>query len=65
MMNLNLNDVIRLKKPHACGGLLWKIVRAGADYKILCLTCGHTVLLERDKLLKQVSRHKMRVSGNE
>jgi len=55
-MELKLNDTVTLKKPHACGGYQWKITRTGADFKILCLTCGHTVLTEREKLLKMIKK---------
>ena len=58
MFELNLNDTLTLKKPHACGGCQWKITRVGADFKILCLTCGHVVLAEREKLLKMVKSFK-------
>ena len=54
VFELNLNDLLTLKKPHACGGYEWKITRTGADFKILCLSCGRTVLVERDKLNKMI-----------
>ncbi len=42
-----------MKKPHPCGGRDWEIVRAGADVKLRCLTCGRTVTLTRDELKKR------------
>lgn len=47
------NTVIRLKKPHPCGGTEWEIVRAGADVKLRCMTCGRFVVLTRDELAKR------------
>ncbi len=44
---LQLNDIVRLRKPHPCGGFDWKIVRLGADIGLECLKCGRRVLLER------------------
>ena len=44
---INLNDIVRLKKAHPCGGYEWRVVRLGADIGIKCLTCGRRVLLER------------------
>ncbi len=53
---LRLNTVIETKKPHPCGGKLWRIVRTGADYKIACLTCGRVVMLTPDELKKRIRR---------
>jgi hypothetical protein len=44
---LQLDDIVRLRKPHPCGGYDWKIVRLGADIGLECLKCGRRVLLER------------------
>ena len=50
----NLGDVVRLRKPHACGTSEWEVVRLGADIGIRCLGCGHRVLLPRPKFEKSV-----------
>ena len=47
---LRLGTVVRMKKPHPCGGERWEIVRVGSDYKIKCLTCGRVVMLTADVL---------------
>lgn len=47
------NEIVTMKKPHPCGGRDWEIVRAGADVKLRCLTCGRTVTLTRDELKKR------------
>ncbi|MCL6510219.1 MAG: DUF951 domain-containing protein [Anaerolineae bacterium] len=44
---IQVGDVVRLRKPHPCGGYEWKVVRVGADIGLKCLTCGHRVLLAR------------------
>lgn len=44
---IQVGDVVRLRKPHPCGGYEWKVVRVGADIGLKCLTCGHRVLLTR------------------
>ena len=28
---ISLGDRVKLRKPHPCGGYMWKIVRLGAD----------------------------------
>lgn len=49
-------DRVVLKKAHPCGGLEWEVVRAGADFKLRCLTCGRVVLLDHDTLKKRMRR---------
>jgi hypothetical protein len=48
--DLNLGDVVRLRKSHPCGGYEWKVVRLGADIGLECLRCGRRVLLSRREL---------------
>ena len=52
--DLQLDDVVRLKKTHPCGSTDWKVVRLGADIGLVCLGCGRRVLLERRKLAKRL-----------
>ena len=51
---INLNDVVRLKKAHPCGGYEWRVVRLGADIGIKCLSCGRRVLLERSVFERRI-----------
>ena len=51
--DLRLGDVVRLRKPHPCGGLDWEVVRLGADIKIRCQTCDRLVMLARSDLQKR------------
>ena len=53
-MEILLNDVLTLKKPHPCGARGWKVLRTGADLRIKCLGCGHELLLPRHKIEKQI-----------
>ena len=46
-VEVHLGDVVRLRKPHACGGTDWTVVRLGADIGLRCLKCEHRVLLAR------------------
>jgi hypothetical protein len=47
---IQVNDVVRLRKAHPCGGFDWKIYRLGADIGLECLNCGRRVLLPRRTL---------------
>jgi hypothetical protein len=50
----HLDDVVRLRKPHPCGGYEWKIVRLGADIGLECLQCKRRVLLTRRELSRRL-----------
>lgn len=56
----DLHDVVEMKKPHPCGTNEWKIIRMGADIRIKCVGCDHSVMLPRSeftKKMKKVLRH--------
>lgn len=46
-MELELDQVIWLRKPHPCGSYEWLVVRLGADIGLKCHRCGRRVLLPR------------------
>jgi hypothetical protein len=54
---LQLNDRVRLRKPHPCGSYEWSIVRLGADIGLECCTCKHRVLLTRRDLTRRLKTH--------
>ncbi|WP_332236825.1 DUF951 domain-containing protein [Sporolactobacillus sp. KGMB 08714] len=52
----DLNDVVEMKKSHPCGVNQWKIIRMGADIRIKCLGCGHSVMMPRAEFQKKIKR---------
>ena len=46
-LTLYLGDVVRLRRPHPCGGDAWLVDRLGADIGLRCQTCDRHVLVER------------------
>ena len=52
--DLSIDDVVRLRKPHPCGGYEWKIFRLGADIGLECLKCKRRVLLPRRELSRRL-----------
>ena len=54
VMDIKLGDIVRLKKPHPCGGYRWQVVRLGADIGIRCLGCQRRVLLPRSTFERRV-----------
>lgn len=56
LSDLKAGAVIETKKPHACGGAKWQILRTGADRTIKCLSCGRVLVLLPDDLMKRTRR---------
>lgn len=55
-MEYNVGDIVRTKKVHPCGSKLWEITRVGVDFKLKCLGCMHTVVMDRQKALKVITK---------
>ena len=55
MFRVNVGDKIIAKKNHACGGNEWLVARTGADIKLKCIKCGHSVFLSVDKVNKIIT----------
>ena len=53
-VELELGDIVRLQKPHPCGSQEWRVVRLGADIGLLCLGCGHRILVPRGNLARRI-----------
>lgn len=49
-----LGDVVRLRRPHPCGGSDWLVDRLGADIGLRCLGCGRHVLVERRRVERRL-----------
>lgn len=55
--NYRLNDIVEMKKPHACQTNKWQITRMGVDIKIKCINCNREIMMDRlefEKKLKKV-----------
>ena len=55
-LELKIGDVLRMKKPHPCGGSLWTVTRLGADIRMNCRECGRYVLLARSQLARRLKQ---------
>ena len=53
-LELELGDVVRLKKQHPCGEYLWTVTRLGADIGLVCRTCGRYVMMPRAQLARRI-----------
>jgi hypothetical protein len=47
LVDLRIGDRISLRKPHPCGSHDWEVVRLGADIGLVCVGCGHRILMDR------------------
>lgn len=54
--NIQVNDLVRLRKPHPCGSYEWLVVRIGADIGLKCQVCGRRILLDRRNFKKRVKK---------
>jgi hypothetical protein len=54
IVDFRLDDVLRLRKPHPCGSLEWRVVRLGADIGMRCQKCNRRVLLPRRELERRL-----------
>lgn len=58
-MDINVGDVIKLKKPHPCGSSFWEVLRVGMDFRLKCQGCGHQVMIPRklvEKNIRQITK---------
>lgn len=54
--NFEVGNIVELKKEHPCGSKLWKVLRTGADFRIECLGCKHSLMISRVKFEKSVKK---------
>lgn len=55
-INLEVGDIVKLKKKHPCGSYDWEILRVGADFRIKCTGCERQVWLSRRDLEKRIKK---------
>jgi hypothetical protein len=60
-LDVRIGDVVRLRKPHPCGGYDWTVVRLGADIGLRCSVCQRRILLPRSELERRLRSFVTRV----
>ena len=53
-MDIQVGDVLVMKKTHPCGSREWEVLRTGADFRLRCCGCGREVMGARTKYEKNV-----------
>jgi hypothetical protein len=52
-IEIQLGDIVRLRKKHPCGSYDWQVVRLGADVGLICQGCGRKIMLQRGTFNKR------------
>lgn len=55
-MEIQLGDVLTLKKQHPCGSRDWEVLRVGMDFRLKCTGCDHQVMIPRRQLEKNIKK---------
>jgi Uncharacterized protein conserved in bacteria len=55
-MELNIGEIVKLKKQHPCGSSEWEILRVGMDFRLKCLGCGHQIMIPRKQVEKNIKQ---------
>ena len=56
ILKLSVGDTLKLKKPHPCGGNVFRVMRVGSEVRIICQTCGRDMTIDRIKLEHAVKK---------
>ena len=55
-MDIQLNDILVMKKAHPCGEKHFKVMRTGSEVRIVCIGCGRDMVLDRVKLERAIRK---------
>ncbi len=55
-MDIRVGDKLTMKKQHPCGGATFSVLRIGMDFRLRCDTCGHEMMIPRQKAEKNIRR---------
>lgn len=53
-MDIQVGNIVKLKKQHPCGSHEWEVLRIGADFRLKCLGCEHQIMIPRKTVEKNV-----------
>jgi hypothetical protein len=56
MLDIQVGDIVVMRKVHPCGSLRWQVYRIGADIGVRCLGCERRQLMPRRKFEKAVKK---------
>ena len=53
-MDIQVGNIVKLKKSHPCGSFEWEVLRIGADFRLKCMGCGHQIMTPRKQVEKNI-----------
>ncbi|MDE6750605.1 MAG: DUF951 domain-containing protein [Lachnospiraceae bacterium] len=53
-VDIQVGDVVKLKKQHPCGSKEWEVLRIGADFRLKCQGCSHQIMIARRLVEKNI-----------
>lgn len=53
-MDIQVGDVITMKKEHPCGSKEWEVLRIGQDMRLKCKGCDRQIMIARKQVEKGV-----------
>ena len=53
-MDIQVGNIVKLKKQHPCGSFEWEVLRVGADFRLKCTGCGHQIMIPRKTVEKNI-----------
>ena len=62
-MDIQIGDILVMKKNHPCGSNRWLVCRTGADFRLKCQGCGHELMTPRFKAEKNVKNIEKKIGG--
>ncbi|NLA76922.1 MAG: DUF951 domain-containing protein [Clostridiales bacterium] len=55
-MDVQVGDIIEMKKEHPCGSKSFSVLRVGMDFRIRCSGCGREIMVPRAKIEKNIKK---------
>lgn len=56
MLDVQIGDLVTMRKAHPCGSLQWEVYRVGADIGLRCKGCDRRQLMPRRKFEKAAKK---------
>lgn len=63
-MDIQVGNILRMKKKHPCGSDRWLVTRVGMDFKLRCQGCGREIMEPRGKVEKNIKEVFSGADGN-
>ena len=54
IVDIQVGDIVKLKKQHPCVSHEWEVLRIGADFRLKCAGCGHQIMIARRLVEKNI-----------